>query len=188
MAYDSIVNRYLGTLGFDADRSRLAIGGVEVAFHCDKFNTRILKNIEDVMGYEDGGRLLREWAEKTTHESLAKFFKGDSEFAALAPRGRVEAILELFKVLAYGAVSIKSFGDGGAVFSSPYSYLAEGWLENKKAWGWTLRQGPACHDMCGHLAAAMSIAFGKPIGAFTAVETSCRTMDAPECVFEIKGA
>jgi len=185
---ENILNRYLGTLSFDAERSRLEIGGTEVAYHCDKFNTRILKNIEDVMGYEDGSKLLREWAEKTTHESLESFLGKDSEFQALDPRGRMETILEIFKILAYGAISIKSFGETGAVFTSPHSYLAEGWLENRKAWGWTLRQGPACHDMCGHLAAAMCIAFGKPVGSFLAQETSCRTMDAAECVFEIKGA
>ncbi len=191
MSHDNIVKAYLDTLGFDSDRSVLTVGGTDVAFHCDKFNTRILKNIEDVMGYEEGSVLLRDWASRTTFKAFNSFLKDGPEssaFASLDPRGKLEAQLELFKFLAYGAVTIDDLHDNGGVFRSGTSYLAEGWLENKKAWGWELRQGPACHDMCGHLSAVMSISYGRPEGAYKVRETACRTMGADECVFEAEGA
>lgn len=191
MSHDNIVKAYLDTLGFDPEKSVLVIGGTDVAFHCDKFNTRILKNIEDVMGYEEGSILLRNWAARTTYKAFKKFLvdgAGSSMFGGLDPRGRMEAQFELFKVLAYGAVKVDRLDEAGGSFSSKTSYLAEGWLENKKAWGWELRQGPACHDMCGHISAAMSLAYGKPEGAFTVRETDCRTTGADSCIFIAEGA
>lgn len=187
MSYDGIVKAYLDTLGLNREKSTLSVGGVDVAFHCDKFNTRILKNIEDVMGYEEGSALLKEWALKTTYKALGSFLIGGAGaggFAVLSSREKLEAQFELFKVLAYGAVTIDSLTESSGVFSSKTSYLAEGWLENKKSWGWDTRQGPACHDMCGHIAAAMALAHGKPQGAFTVSETACRTMGADVCAFE----
>jgi hypothetical protein len=191
VSHDGIVKAFLDTLGFDGSKSILTIGGTDVAFHCDKFNTRILKNIEDVMGYEEGSLLLKKWASQTTYAAFRKFLSegsGSAGFSTLDAKGKLEAQLEMFKVLAYGAVRITKFNAESCVFSSRTSYLAEGWLENKAAWGWGLRMGPACHDMCGHLSAAMSLAFGKPEGAYVVQETACRTMGADECVFEAEGA
>jgi len=191
VSHDNIVKAYLDTLGFDPNKSVLTIGGSNVAFHCDKFNTRILKNIEDVMGYEEGSALLKGWAMKTSFRELRKFLvdgPGAGIFSALDPRGRMEAQFEMFKVLAYGAVEIDSLSELGGTFRSRTSYLAEGWLENKSAWGWELRRGPACHDMCGHIAAAMCLAYGKPEGSYKVSESSCRTVGSEDCVFEAEGA
>lgn len=190
MAHEALVKAYLDTMAFDQEKSTLSLGGTPVSFHCDKFNTRILKNIEDVMGYEDGSRLLKKWAAQTTYEALTRFLvegPGAAHFSGLDPKARLEAIFELFKVLAYGAVKIVSVDEKKAVFSSATSYLAEGWLENKKNWGWETRHGPACHDLAGHLVAAMALAYGKPFTAYAARETSCRTEGHPECVFEVEG-
>jgi len=177
MAYETISNAYLSTLAFDPERSRLQIGGSEVSFHCDKFNTRILKNFEDIMGYQEGGQLLFEASEHTTYDMLNAFLSqppASTEFATLDLRQRLEAIFELFKVLAYGAITVKTATAEQACFSSATSYLAEGWLENQERWHLDEREGPACHDIRGHLAAAMALAVGKPRGSYKVSETECR--------------
>ncbi len=190
MAHEALVNAYLATLKHDQDRSRLELGGIEVSFHCDKFNTRILKNFEDVMGYHEGGKVLASCAEATTYEALRKFLGAGEAAAIFAPLplgARLEAIFELFKVLAYGAVETLEASPEGARFMSRTSYLAEGWLENKERWHLDEREGPACHDIRGHLAAAMAIATGKPQGSFKVQETKCRAFKGADvCEFVVE--
>ncbi len=187
MATQNLVDTYLSTLTFDPAKSRLEIAGGPVAFHCDKFNTRILKNFEDVIGYERGGDLLYRMAECTTYASLQRFLcagAGAPFFSGLELRARVDAALELFKVRAYGAVEIADFAPEKIRFTSKTSYLAAGWLENKERWNLDEREGPACHDIRGHLAAALAVATGKPVGAYRVVETQCRAYkNAPICEF-----
>lgn len=189
MAYEELVNSFTGSITFDANKSRLNIGGTEVAFHCDKFNTRILKNMEDVMGYEPGGKLLREMAEHTTFALLKKFLldgPGAAHFSSLDPSDKVASIFELFKVLAYGALDVTELSASEGKFTSKTSYLAAGWLENQTKWNWEKRQKPACHDICGHIAATMAIVFGKPQGSYSVKESSCRAAGAAECIFVAK--
>jgi predicted hydrocarbon binding protein len=190
MANQDIVNAFLGTLAFDKQTSQLGLGGAAVAFHCDKFNTRILKNFEDVIGYEGGGELLFRMAERTTYSALERFLcagPAASVFGALDLRGRLEAIFELFKALAYGAVEIVELSPEKARFTSKTSYLAEGWLENKSRWNLDEREGPACHDIRGHLAAAMALSTGKPQGSYRTRETQCRAYkNATICEFVVE--
>ncbi len=123
-------------MSFDRARSRLSIGGSEVSFHCDKFNTRIRKNFEDVLGNESAGTLLFEMAERTTYEWFKTYLAGPSvgpSFQGLSPREQAEVILQLFGVLAYGAVAIEEISEQRALFTSKHSYLAEG--------GWRTRRG-----------------------------------------------
>jgi hypothetical protein len=168
------------------DRSRLMIGGTEMAFHCDKFNTRICKNLEDVLGVEEGGELLRASAEQTTHAFLTQFLDdGDrkAQFEALSPQERLQTIFGIFKVLAYGALEIVELSEEKSVFRSASTYLSEGWRENQKRWRWVDREDPACHDIRGHLSAAMALAFDKPVGSYDLVETKCRAMGQDACEF-----
>ncbi|MDX9723958.1 MAG: hypothetical protein RBU37_24625 [Myxococcota bacterium] len=189
-----MLERYFGASGaalsFDAARSALSLSGDRVAFHCDKFNTRILKNFEDVMGYEDGGKLLCDMAASTTYAALNRaLVEGENAaaFAALDLRGKLEAITEYFKLLAYGAIEIVELSPTQAKVVSSHSYLAEGWLENKKRWNLDERMGPACHDLRGHLAAAMCICTGRPLGSFHCTETLCRAYKNGErCEFTVE--
>lgn len=187
MAYETLTSLYLSTLSFDSQHSRLDIGGTAVAFHCDKFNTRILKNFEDVMGYQEGGQLLASTAERTSYVALEHFLgsgAGATQFAPLDLAERLEAICELFKVLAYGAISLVEATPERCVFESATSYLAAGWLENRERWHLDEREGPACHDVRGHLAAAVALAAGKPEGSYMVSETGCRAyQDGPVCRF-----
>lgn len=187
MAYDEIVAKYLGLMEFDASRSNLSIAGTAVSFHCDKFNTRILKNLEDVMGYERAAQMLCNMAEKTTYDAL-KYVLDETDagkdIKALPKKEQVEAFLDLFKALAYGAIVINEYSADRAVFSSDHSYLAEGWLENQERWNLDEREGPACHDIRGHLAAVMALVEDKAPDAYAVVETSCRAFkDGKVCEF-----
>jgi hypothetical protein len=177
----------LATMAFDSALSRLSLAGTDVSFHCDKFNTRILKNLEDVMGYEAGARVLRETAAQSSRDLLARFLNEpclSGTWQALDLRSRLEAILELFKVMAFGAIRVVDIHQTGATFASPTSYLAEGWIENRDRWRLDAREGPACHDICGHLAAAVSLTHDVPLARVTVTEQACRAFrDARECEF-----
>jgi hypothetical protein len=144
-----LADKLLATIAFDRATSTLKLGGVGVSFHCDKFNTRILKNFEDVMGYEDGGMLIRTAAARTSFAFLSQFLTTPDiapSFAAMDPSGRLETIFEIYKALAYGAIRVQDVARTSAVFVSDTSYLAEGWLENRERWHLDEREGPACHD------------------------------------------
>lgn len=181
-----IVSTYHQSLTFHSQKSRLELGEVEVSYHCDKFNTRILKNFEDVLGYEKGSALLQQAAERTTYQALKKFVESDaikSKFDKLSTADKVATMFEMFKIPAYGALSIISLSPEKSIFASKSSYLAEGWLENKENWKWENREYPACHDIRGHLSAVLSIAYGKPVGSFTVKEINCRAKGDDTCEF-----
>ncbi len=59
----------------DGQKGRISIGDINIAYHCDKFNTRIIKGFEDTLGYEKTRELLFKVAEETTHDSFSGFLK-----------------------------------------------------------------------------------------------------------------
>ncbi|MBD3290937.1 hypothetical protein GF337_19175 [candidate division KSB1 bacterium] len=181
-----ILSSYADTLNFIPEKSRLELGSVEVSYHCDKFNTRILKNFEDVLGFDKGGMLLQKAAEFTTYEALKKFLDQTeikANFDAMSTEDKTLTILEMFKIPAYGAIEISSLSPEKSVFISKSSYLAEGWLENKEKFNWEDRKQPVCHDICGHLCAVLSIVYDKPAGSFKMSETKCRAKGDDICEF-----
>ena len=187
MKYDAIVDKYLGLLKHDYTTSELSIAGTAVAFHCDKFNTRILKNLEDVMGFDKAAKMLFEMARLTTYNSFKNIMEtteAGQDIKALSKKEQIEAFLEIFKALAYGAIVNVEYTPERSLFSSEHSYLAEGWLENKRSWKLDAREGPSCHDIRGHLAAVMAIVEGKSVDAYTVSETQCRSFkDGSICEF-----
>jgi len=181
-----IVSAYGGTMVIDAGKSRIRIGGHEVSFHCDKFNTRIIKGFEDVVGIEDASRLLCASAEQSSYKMFTDFFQGNQRqaFDSLPPEDKVATLLEMGKILGYGAVNIDSISASGGQFTSPYSYLAEGWLENLSRWNWKLRTAPVCYDMCGFIQASLAFIFGKKPGSYKVAETTCRAKGDKVCTFK----
>ena len=180
---------FVGTLAVDVNRSRLSLGGREVSFHCDKFNTRVVKGMEDIAGVGEAHRLLSHQAEKSHYDLLTGFFanSGAGEtFQSLKPEERLATIFDIYKILAYGSFHAVSVSPETGVVTSPSSYLAEGWLENMSRWDWKLRQEPLCHDACGHIAAAYSLAFDKDVGSYTVRETECRAKGDPQCSFVVE--
>lgn len=182
----NIVSAYGGTMEIDAAKSRIRIGGHEVAFHCDKFNTRIIKGLEDVVGVKDAAKLLIESSEQAAYGMFTDFFQGDTKaaFDALAPEDKMATLIEIGKMLGYGAVTVNSVSDAGGDFTSPSSYLAEGWLENMNRWNWKLRDNPACYDMSGYLAAALAYSYGKEPGTYKVLEGNCRAKGDDVCTFK----
>jgi hypothetical protein len=171
------------------DRSRLEFGGTEVAFHCDKFNTRIIKGMEDVIGVEQAARLLAASAEATHYAWLKKFFidgDGKAAFSAMSAADKLAACFEVYKVFAYGAFDGSGLGENGGKVVSKSSYIAEGWLENMERWKWVLRENAVCHDACGTIAAAAAIAYGKPQGTYVVTEIKCRSKGDDICEFAVE--
>lgn len=179
----------VSTVKADPERSRLEFGGTEVSFHCDKFNTRVIKGMEDVIGFEQAVRLLSASSETTHYAMLKQFFldgEGKAAFAALSPGDKLAACFEAYKVFAYGAFDGAGLGETGGKVVSKSSYIAEGWLENLERWKWSLRENPVCHDACGQIAAAAAIAFGKAAGTYAVVETKCRSKGDDVCEFAVE--
>jgi len=184
-----IKEAFLGTIKADADKSRLEFGGTEVSFHCDKFNTRVVKGLEDVVGFDGAHDLLSHQAEITHHAFLKKFLgdgPGAEAFSGLSPEDKLAAIFEIYKVLAYGSFDGSAVNDGGGKVVAKFSYVAEGWLENLERWNWTLRDNPVCHDACGQVAAALSLTFDKPVGTYSVTETTCRAKGDDVCEFVVE--
>jgi len=180
---------FLGTVKADAERSRLEFGGTEVSFHCDKFNTRIIKGLEDVVGFDEAKKLLAHQAEITNYDLLQKFLgegAAAEAFGALSPEEKLSAVFDIYKILAYGAFEGGGVGEGGGTVNSAHSYLAEGWLENMERWNWSLRDNPVCHDACGYIAAALAVAFGKPVETYAVSETKCRSKGDDVCEFAVE--
>lgn len=179
----------VSTVKADPERSRLEFGGTEVAFHCDKFNTRIIKGMEDVIGVEQASRLLAASAEKTHYDWLKGFFidgEGKAAFGALSAAEKLAACFEVYKVFAYGAFDGSGLSESGGKVISKTSYLAEGWIENLERWKWSLRDNPVCHDACGTIAAAAAISYGKPLGTYVVTETKCRSKGDDSCEFAVE--
>jgi hypothetical protein len=179
----------ISTIKVYPERSRLEFGGCEVSFHCDKFNTRVVKGLEDVIGFEEAKNLLSATSEKTHYDMLKSFLidgAGKEKFSGLSPEDRLAAVFDVFKVFAYGAFNGKEVKAGGGKVTSPTSYVAEGWLENLERWKWKLRDNPVCHDACGQIAAALSIVYDKPIGTYKVNETRCRAKGDDICEFTVE--
>ncbi len=183
---NEVVSSYAETLNFIPEKSRLELGSVEVSYHCDKFNTRILKNFEDVLGFEKGSLLLKKASESTTYDSLKIFLNQDDikvNFDGLSQEEKVKTILEMFKVSAYGAIEVSGLSPEKSVFVSKSSYMAEGWLENKDKFNWEDRELPVCHDISGYLCAVLSIVYDKPVSSYQMTETKCRAKGDDICEF-----
>jgi len=179
----------ISTIKVYPEKSRLEFGGSEVSFHCDKFNTRIVKGLEDVIGFEEAKALLSAIAEKAHYEMLKSFLKngaGVEKFSGLSVEDKLSAVFDIYKVFAYGAFDGKGMKADGGKVTSPTSYVAEGWLENLERWKWKLRDNPVCHDACGQIAAALSIVYDKPVGKYVVNETKCRAKGDDVCEFTVE--
>jgi predicted hydrocarbon binding protein len=186
---EDIKNGYVQSIKILADRSRIEAGGAEVSLHCDKFNTRILKGLEDVAGFEKAREIIATSAEKTTIDLLNKYLDSPNvkeAFASFSVDDRLKTIFEIFKVLGYGALNVESVGETSGKFVSKSTYISEGWLENEKKWKWSKRNEPVCHDVIGYLQGALVIVYGKPPGTFSVKEITCRAKGDPRCEFQME--
>lgn len=183
-------DKLLESTDYDAERARLSFGAHEVSYHCDKFNTRVIKGLEDVIGYEDAHSILEKTAGESTIKLIGDFFENtdaSDEFAELeSPDDKLNYIFEVFKAGGYGAFEISSADENGGEITSPSSYIAEGWLENMERWKWPRRENPVCHDSCGYISAAFSIAFDKDELSYKTAETTCRSCGDDICTFKVE--
>jgi hypothetical protein len=184
--YNQIAQDLLGTVKVDADRSRIELGGKEVAYHCDKFATRIIKGLEDVLGVEKATELLVHSAAQTTYDMLSAFVATEPTWGKLDVAGKLAAIFDIYKLQGYGAVVPEKMDGTSTAVASDSSYLAEGFFENMQRWGWMMRQKPFCHDMCGYLQAAFALSTGKDLSAVKVTEAQCRAAGSARCVFDVE--
>jgi predicted hydrocarbon binding protein len=181
-----IAEAFRASIRIDADRSRITIGGCEVAFHSDKFATRIFKGLEDVLGVESAAEILKDSAAQCITDLLANFLRSQAGWSKMAVDERLIAILEIYKLLGYGAVKLEKFDGGSTTASSDSSYVAISFLQNNKNWNWPLRKTPFCSDMCGYLQAAFALATDKNLESYDVVEKECRSQGKDVCIFQVE--
>lgn len=181
----SIREKLMGLMEVNAEKSELKVSGQLFAYHCDKFNTRILKGLEDTLGFEKARDILCKSAEETTYDTLTGMFE---VFDGSTPEEKLASIFEAYKVFGHGNVQIKEVSASGGIVTAKPSYMVEGWLENTERWNWGKRDKPICHDEAGSIAAAFEIAYGLSKGAVKVTETVCYVTGADACEFKIEVA
>ncbi len=181
----SLRENMMKQIDVDAEKSELRVAGQLFAYHCDKFNTRILKGLEDTLGFEKARDLLENSAESTMYDTLTGMF---DLFEGSTPEEKLNSIFEAYKVLGHGNISVKEISASGGTATAKPSYMVEGWLENEERWGWGKRENPICHDEAGAIAAAFEIAFGLSKGSAKVTETQCYVTGADSCEFKIEVA
>ncbi|MCK5743585.1 MAG: hypothetical protein KAH30_02500 [Caldisericia bacterium] len=179
----SIRETIMNKISVNPEKSELRILGQLFSYHCDKFNTRILKGFEDTLGYEKAKELLFKSSESTNYDALKGMFEvitGDT------PEQKLDAIFEIYKVLGHGNVISKEISSNGGKIIAKSSYMVEGWLENEEKWNWGKRKQPICHDESGAIAAAFEIAYGLSKGSVKVDEVACSATGASECEFIVE--
>ncbi|MGC8880525.1 MAG: hypothetical protein ACP5R2_15025 [Anaerolineae bacterium] len=185
---DAITRRIQAATEIDPERSRICLAGHEVAYHCEKFSTRIIRGLEDVLGVEEANALIQQAAAESLYRLLTELSQAEASWASSARSERLAFIFEIFKMLGYGALNVAEANGNRTKVTSLNSYLAEGFFENAGQWRWSKRGAPFCHDMCGYLRAAFAVSDGVPLDRVAVKETTCRTMGAELCTFEVEVA
>jgi hypothetical protein len=175
-----------GLISIDSSRARIQVGNLEVAYHCDKFATRITKGLEDILGVDKASTLLADSAARTAFRMLNELTATLPEWGGLSTAEKLGVIFDAYKVLGDGSVQTGYTGGSSAQVTSPTSYLAEGYLENMQRWQWPLRKDHYCHELCGLIQAAFAVALGKDLAAIRVAETECRTTGAGQCEFAVE--
>lgn len=180
-----IIERLKSTITIDADHSRIKISNTDIAYHCDKFATRITKGLEDVLGFEETVALINKYTAESMMSTLEPLAKAPT-FTALPVSEKLDTLLEIYKMLGNGAVTLEKSDGTSTKAHTKYSYLAESFIENMDRWQWKFRSEPFCHEMSGNLCGAFAISTGKELANISVKEVKCRTMGADECVFEVE--
>lgn len=183
---DAIIHQIQAAVEIDPVRSRIQLAGHEVAYHCEKFSTRIIRGLEDVLGVEEANALIQQAAAESLYKPLAQLPEAQPEWASMPRQERLALIFSVFKMLGYGAVGLAETNGNRTRVTSANSYLAEGFFENAEQWRWSKRSAPFCHDMCGYLRAAFAVSDGVPLEQVTVREGTCRTTGAELCTFEVE--
>jgi len=175
----------MGMISINAEKSVIKLGEIEIAFHCDKFNTRIFRGFEDTLGFEKARDLIFASAHNTTYDNLTKF---SSEIIKnMKPSDAIASFFELYKVLGYGNFTVLDvYANGGGRVKGDPSYMAEGWLENQEKWHWAPRKQGVCHEEAGHIAAAWELAYNLKKGSVRVTETICKAAGGPYCEFQVE--
>lgn len=102
----------------DGKLGRIKIGSIDVAYHCDKFNTRIVKGFEDTLGFEKARDMIHKTSEETFFDAVSEYVK--SATSGMQPADIMKTIFEMFKTLGYGNFNVESDnGKSGKVTGSP---------------------------------------------------------------------
>lgn len=183
---NTIIQQIQAAVEIDAERSRIRLAGHEVAYHCEKFSTRIIRGLEDVLGVEEANALIQQTAAESLYKALAQLPETQPGWATMPRAERLALLFAVFKMLGYGAVRVAATNGNRTQVTSANSYLAQGFFENAEQWRWSKRSAPFCHDMCGYLRAAFAVSDGVPLDRVAVKETTCRTMGAEVCTFEVE--
>jgi hypothetical protein len=186
MANNPLVDLIRKNIILDAETSRMSLGKLEIAYHCERFATRVTKGMEDIIGIDQAAEMIRNAAATNMYDSMINGIGSYPQFLAMSIPQRLDTYIGIYKVVGFGDIDVDDASGCSTMAHSHHSFLAEGYLENMAAWQWKPRQVPFCHEMCGYIQALFAIATQKELAAITVRETECRTMGKESCIFKVE--
>lgn len=148
---------------FDPLRCRHSVNGETYVLHCHHFATLYTRLAEDC-GMLDGKKLLRDAAENTVYQVLAKYY-ADHGIESFADRIAIGE--QYYSFAGLGEMQVVSAGADSAEVDLVHSHLDAGWI---KKWG--PRDKPVNHISCGYVAGMLAAALGVGQQRFSVTEAA----------------
>jgi hypothetical protein len=157
----------------DPETFRHYLNGHAVVMHSHHYLALITKLAED-MGDLGGPRLLRDVVEESMWTVLNDYVTRNG---LSTPLQRCTAGREYYSVYGLGKMKVGGTVSGGEV-CLVRSHIDEGWIDK-----WGRHNKPVNHFTCGYIAALFAVAFNKPAGSYTVVETESMAVNGIEGTF-----
>jgi hypothetical protein len=159
------------------DGHRVVFSGQPFAMHCHHYNINLQKTLEGTLGPE-GVELLYRSAERANHANFVYLLAQYSQLRTL--KSKFEMASTMFQNCGMGILHFHHVGPEGGQVVSPSSHHVTGWLAKHGR-----RSTPGCHFTRGWLAGMMEALFNRPLNSFRVVESECKLMRHPNCIFQV---
>ena len=178
-----IRDEMISILKINDENGSVMFGPVTVAYHCDTFNTRIIKGFEDTLGYEHARELVLTTTEISTYDPLSDMLNAKTQ--GMSFEDSLKVAFDFYRVIGCGSFELVELkGKGGKV--KGVTFTAEGWFEKETKWNWNARKEPVCHVEAGLIATVWEVLNKLPKGSVSVKETACKAVGNPECIFEVE--
>jgi hypothetical protein len=163
-------------LDFDATRGHTKLFSAPVVLHCNHYNAYLQRTVLDP-DYIDCRDILADAAAMTYFSPLRQLAAAQAQPVASA---LLVQCAQLFSFSGFGLLDFSATSVQGGMVSSASSHYAQAW---KKKFG--IAKEPVAFFDAGFISAALSVAYGKPLGNYLVVQRTCISMGAQTNTFEV---
>jgi len=157
--------------------TRLLLSNIPIAMHCHHYNINLQHMLESTIG-DEGIELMYRSAEEASYFMFKEYFRKYSRIKTL--KSKIELACATYQNCGLGVIHFLKIDSKGGQAVSPSSHHVTGWLAKHGR-----RDKPGCHFTRGWIAGLFEVLFGKPLGTYNVIETSCKMMRNDACFFEI---